>query len=96
MVEGAKSFMQVPVELVQDVLAYLTSRFPSWETEKRGAKPVIWTANALGEISVKGLPAPVMEKNREYVRGVIDGLTGVGFRAEGDADADAADEADEA
>jgi len=89
MVEGAKSFMQVPVELVSDVLAYLTARFPNWETKKRGVKPVVWTANALGEISVKGLPAPVMEKNREYVRGVIDGLTGVGFRADEDTDAEA-------
>ncbi len=89
MVEGAKNFMVVPVELVESVMAYLTARFPNWETKKRGVKEVIWASNALGEISCKGLPAPILASTREYVRGVIDGLSGVGFRLEAENDADA-------
>jgi hypothetical protein len=85
MVEGAKNFMQVPTELAEEVLAFLSAKYSTRTTPGRGEKPVVWAVNSLGEISVKGLPNPEMAAARQYVTGVIDGISGVGF-ANHDAD----------
>jgi len=79
MVEGAKNFMQVPTELAEEVLAFLSAKYSTRTTPSRGEKPILWSVNSIGEISVKGLPNAEMTAARQYVRGVIDGISGVGF-----------------
>lgn len=91
MVEGMVGLVQVPQELAGEVVSFLSSRYPNRETEKRGVKPVTFAANALGEIAVKGLPAPDREVAKVLVEGILLGMSGQGFAVTPtDADEDSA------
>ena len=89
MVKGSKYVMDVPQELVSTVVSFLSARFGSYETKKRGSKEVVWEGNADGQIFVRGLPAPVIDRAALLTEGILLGLSGRGFDIEAEAEAEA-------
>jgi len=82
MVEGMISLVQVPAEIAGTVVRFLSNKYPSRETKKRGYKEVVFASNAIGEVFVKGLPAPLRKEASLLVEGVLLGLSGKGFSIE--------------